>query len=224
MKAIIFDMDGVLILTEKMHYHSYCEVCKKYDCKLSQKDYNEFFAGKRTAEAFSVFLESKGKSKSLVANMVTEFRNIKRNILNNEIKKFISLRKGIKTNLRKIRHKGFKLAIATSTIKEFTDKIIKEFDLGKYFDEIITAEDVSKGKPNPQVYLLAAKRLKVDPSNCIVIEDAENGIESAKNAGMVCIAIKDKSLGKRDLSRADCTIEDLHELNDDLLNDLYHSR
>lgn len=220
MKAIIFDMDGVLILTEKMHHEVYGKVCKQHGYVLSHEDYNKYFAGKRTIEAFEGFLKSKGEDISLGPTMVKEFRAIKRDILLNKLEQFVILRKGTYDMLARLKS-DYKLAIATSTIKEFTDIIIDGLNLRRYFDIIVTAENVSKGKPDPQVYLVTAKKLKAEIKDCIVLEDAENGIESAKNAKMLCIAIKDKSLGKRNLSKADYTIEDFKELTPELIENLF---
>ncbi len=152
--------------------------------------------------------------------MTNDFRNAKKDLMKKGLRKSIPLRSGTEQLLTELK-KQYKLAIATSTIKEFTDKIVDAYDLRKYFETIVVAEDVKKGKPDPEVYLLAAKRLHVNPSNCIVIEDATNGISAAKNAKMKCIAIKDHK--GRDLSQADYIIEGFDELTSETIEKVFRS-
>ena len=88
------------------------------------------------------------------------------------------------------------------------------------FDVIVTFEDCEKRKPHPESYLITAKKLNLNPDDCIVIEDSPVGIESAKKAGMKCIAVLNKYTKKQDLSKADIIIDSPNKLNIKLLNSI----
>ena len=223
MKAVIFDLDGVLIKTEKLHFMLYGVTLQKFNLKLTKKDYNKFFSGKKTKEAFETYLRYKKKkiNSKTITMLIRFFRKMKGNILSKKLKNYVKLREGTYQLLKRLKKK-YKLALATSTIKRFTDLIINGFELRRYFDVVIYAENVKKGKPCPKVYLKAAEKLKVNPKDCIVIEDSEAGIEAAKKAGMVCIAIKDPELGKRKLSKADYIIKNFKEIDEKLIEKFQH--
>ncbi|HDP73450.1 MAG TPA: HAD family phosphatase [Candidatus Woesearchaeota archaeon] len=220
MKAVIFDMDGVLILTEKMAYKGFADVCRRHGHELSLRDYNDYFSGTRNEEAFEGFLKSKNADTYAVNQMADEFRAIKRELLTSRLKEVIILREGTKEMLERVKQAGYKTAIATSTVREFTEMIVNGLGLRKYFEKIITGNDVSRGKPDPEVYLLAAELLRAEPGECVVVEDAQNGIKSAKNAGMACIAVRDRSFGERDISLADHVIERFSEITPELIEEL----
>lgn len=223
-KALIFDMDWVLILSEDMNCKIYKDVCTNNWFKLSDISYDNFFAWTKTLEAFSSFLIYKWKKDSLLAKqMVEEFRKVKRDILFNQLTDYIFLRDGTHEMLSNLK-KEFKLAIGTSTIKEFTDQIIDALDIRKYFDVIITWEDVTKGKPNPGVYQITAKKLWSINTDCLVFEDAKNGIEAAKNAGMLCIEVKNSWFKKENDSKADYIITNFNEITPKLVNNLFNKK
>jgi beta-phosphoglucomutase family hydrolase len=205
MKAVIFDMDGVLVLTEKMHYSLYKDVLKKHGFSLTPAEYATYFAGKRTKEAFESYLHKHSYLESS-DSLVKKFRSLKRDILFNALKEYVELRKDTASLLIDLKKK-YALAIATSTIKEFTNIIVTSFNINQYFTVIVYAEDVAHGKPDPEVYLTAAKRLGISPSDCIVIEDAQNGVDAAKNAGMKCV-----SIGPSSLQHADYHVTNFKEL------------
>jgi HAD superfamily hydrolase (TIGR01509 family) len=95
----------------------------------------------------------------------------------------------------------YNVALVSSSPKPIVDIVVQRFELGKYFDRIITGDDVEKGKPDPEPYLKAAKELGVHPEECVVVEDSINGVKSAKAAGMKCIGITN-SFPREELERA----------------------
>jgi len=125
--------------------------------------------------------------------------------------------KNIIVNLKK---SGFKLALATSSLKWRADKILNILKIKDYFKVMITAEDVEKGKPNPEMFLKAAEKLNVKSEECVVIEDAVNGIQAAKNAGMKTIALLTKFHTQKEFKDADLIISSLDELNENLIKNL----
>lgn len=220
-KAIIFDMDWVLILSEEMNRKIYKDVCSSHRHPLSNEDYDTFFAWTRTLEAFEKYTSSKWKKDlSLAKQMVKEFREVKREILFNKLTDYVFLREGTHELLSKLK-KEFKLAIWTSTIKEFTDQIVDTLNIRKYFDVIVTGEDVTKSKPNPEVYEITAQKLWSKTSDILVFEDAENGIEAAKNAKMLCIEVKNEWFREQSELKAEYVISKFSEVTPKLINSLF---
>jgi HAD superfamily hydrolase (TIGR01509 family) len=215
MKAVIFDLDGVLVDTEKINFSIYRSVLERHGISLSSADYEKFMSGSRTSEAFESYL---GERKAVLnsGELVKEFRAVKRETLSSNIRQNVKLMDGANEILTDL-GKSFKLALATSTIKEFTDLIVDGFGLRKFFGEIVYAEDVKKGKPDPEVYLITAGRLKADPEDCVVVEDSPNGIKAAKNAGMKCICV---GVGNNDSSKADVVVHSLKEINKKMVEGL----
>ena len=98
------------------------------------------------------------------------------------------------------------------------------FNLGKFFKTIVSGYEVENGKPAPDIFLYAAKRLGVQPEDCIVIEDSENGIEAATSAGMKCIGFRNLNSGKQDLSSADMVMDSFSEVNYKKLRYIFYNR
>lgn len=151
---------------------------------------------------------------------VEEFRNnawaIQQELLKNEVidKNLISL-------IKELHSKKVPLAVGTSSGKHRTESILKTLKIENYFQAIITADDIKEHKPNPHVFLAAAEKLKIKPENCIVIEDAESGIEAAKRANMKAIAYLFDPSYKDRLKKADVIINSFSELNYNKLKELF---
>jgi len=108
----------------------------------------------------------------------------------------------------------YKLAVCSSTEKDFIILILTNLNVIKYFDIITGGFDVERNKPFPDVYLETAKRLKLDSKDCLAIEDSENGVIAAKEAGMNCIAVPNDYTKLHDLSKADIVLNGLSEINE----------
>jgi HAD superfamily hydrolase (TIGR01509 family) len=128
---------------------------------------------------------------------------------------------GIKKILEELKDQKIKTAVASSSSKDLIETVIKGFDLCKYFDVLISGEDVKKGKPNPDIFLHAAKKLKANIRNCIIIEDSTNGVKAAKKAGAKCIGFNNPDSHGQNLSKADIIINKFDILNYDLLKSLF---
>lgn len=212
-QAIIFDMDGTLIDLENLNYSAYAKTVQEaYGLDLSKSEYHNFFSGTKTAYGFSTFLDSKEIKNYDVDALIRDFRTDKRWHLINNIQNTVSLRERTVDLLQQCKDKEISLALATSTIKEFTDIILDHFKLRKFFDVILTAEDVQAGKPDPFIYQFAAKKLSTDTANIIVFEDSLNGIQAAKNAGILCIGLYDKNWNHEVIETADVVIENFDEV------------
>ena len=120
---------------------------------------------------------------------------------------------GLNESLSYYRQKEFKIALASSGTKKYIEMVLDRFKIKDYFDVVISGDHVKHGKPHPEVYEIALEKLGVKPSESVVLEDAEVGIESAKGAGCFCVAVTNPYTPKQDLSKADKVIHSLNEIN-----------
>jgi HAD superfamily hydrolase (TIGR01509 family) len=106
-----------------------------------------------------------------------------------------------------------KLGIASSAQKRLIDYILEKFEIKQLFDSVISADDITHGKPNPEILPVCARKLKVNPAECLVVEDSRLGVQAAKTAGMKCLGYRNPDNGKQDLSKADLITDDLSKLD-----------
>jgi len=183
-QAIIFDMDDVIIDSMKVHVKLEKAVVKKYKIKAPATVWRKF-PGWKIEEIFKYLADNYGGKKIDVRRMVKDKYVRLLKLADKDIKAITGAIKFVKQS-----HKSFaKTALVTSSEKEFCDFILKKFSLNNDFDLAITAEDFKRGKPSPEAYLKAVKLLKIKPNQAMVIEDAVNGIVSAKAAGCLAIGI-----------------------------------
>jgi HAD superfamily hydrolase (TIGR01509 family) len=118
---------------------------------------------------------------------------------------------GIPELLMKLKKEHIKTAVATSSQHALIDLVLKKAGIIGFSEALVSGEDVKIGKPAPDVFLFAAEKLKTPPSRCIVFEDSPNGIASAKNAGMLCVAYNNPNTYGRDFTLADHVIDSFSE-------------
>lgn len=202
LKAAIFDMDGTIV--DNMEYHKIA--WKRYFSELgimiSDEEFKKKISGKNNRDIFKTFLKP-----NLTQNEIDYHGKKKEEIYRNIYYPHITPIQGLNSLLKKIKTNGVKLAIATTAIKENRDFILKNLGLKKEFDLIVGNEDISNGKPHPEIYLKTAQKLGISPSRCIVFEDTPSGIKSAKKAGMKTFALS-TTHAKKDLIGADIIIND----------------
>jgi beta-phosphoglucomutase len=199
MKGAIFDLDGTLVLTNKLHLKAWKDVFKLYQITLTKDEIQEQ-AGMKCVTFIKRVL-SRRKILNLSPQRITDQKD---QLVVKSLKKSPAvLFRGAENFLKILKSKGIKLALATSASKQTALMLGKK--VIKYFDVEIFAEDVGKGKPDPEIFLKAAMKLSLKPNECIVFEDATNGIQAAKTGGFFCIA-NDNGLGQN-LSSADFIIK-----------------
>ena len=204
-KAVIWDMDGVITDTAPYHLKAWQGVFQKRGANFTEENFRHSF-GQRND---TIIRNALGKEVSqdeidVIANEKEESfrRRIRQNLkpLPGAIKLIKSLAKG-----------GVKLALASSAPIANIQLLTRGLGIDNYFASIICDQDVTEGKPNPQVFLLAAQRLGLEPKDCIVIEDAVAGVSAAKRAGMLCLAITNTH-PRASLTEADLVVNTLEEV------------
>ena len=204
-KAIIFDMDGVISDTQKLHALVEEEILRRYGVNLSPEEITQKYAGTTDREFFEKIFNDHNISVD-VENIIKEKWERMIKISKNNISPI----SGAVELIKNLRRNDFKLAIASASPHNFIKLVLEELNLKGKFDVIVSAEDVKFGKPNPEIFLLAVKKLRVKPEECIIIEDGINGIIAGKKAGMKCIWFT-KEENKTKVP-ADLIVNDLKEL------------
>ena len=204
--CIIFDMDGVLADTGPIHFNSWAKMAKEQ----AKMDFSrEFF--EETFGQQSIPITRKLVGPEIDQALVVEWANLKEQYYREMVKDKLEPLPGAIDLIKNLKKRGFKLAVGSSGPKENVELLLTTLKIKAYFDVVITAEDVKIGKPAPDVFLIIAKRLNINPEYCLVIEDAPVGIKAAKEANMCSIALTTTHT-KDELFDADFIANDLSEV------------
>ncbi len=185
-KAVIFDLDGVIIDSKKHHFAAW----KMFWAKRGVKHTKQDFLKHEGLPSSGVLIAMQGElgkriSRSEAKMLAKEKGGYYRQVAKGRLKPG----KGARKLLSALRKAGIKTAIATACSKTNMDFAMRQINLGKYFGALLCSSDVKHGKPSPDVFLKAAMKLGVKPQSCAAIEDSNHGIAAAKRAGMKCIAV-----------------------------------
>lgn len=198
-------MDGVIIESNTVlynHWNTYFN--KKFDIQLSKEEFGNQL-GRSSEEFGNYFLKKYSLNidiNELWDNLHDKYKNPR---------DIYGLKIGVEETL-KLLSMRYKIALATGAPKNIADDILIKFNIKKYFDFVIGGDEVKKGKPNPEIFLLSAKGLELEPHECIVVEDAMMGLIAAKKAGMKCIIMEDELTKYQDHSKSDVKINDFSKL------------
>ncbi|MEK7580147.1 MAG: HAD family phosphatase [Patescibacteria group bacterium] len=209
LKAIIFDMDGVITDSEPLHQESELLTLKKYNIKVPLSEWKNF-KGRTSLSIFAYIVKKFAKHPLVPEELVSYTRVVYHKIATGKIKIF----PGVKLFIKWSRKAFNKVALTTSSHKETQQLVFDKFALSSFFDLVITAEDIVNGKPNPEPYLKTIKRLKLPAEQCLVIEDSVNGVISAKKAGCMVIGITNTfSANKLKKAGADYVVKNFKEIS-----------
>jgi HAD superfamily hydrolase (TIGR01509 family) len=204
MKAVLFDMDGVLSNSEPHHVKAFKIFFKKKGIPLSKADVKDIF-GQFDDDIIRDLCKKKG-----VKCDVEKWYWEKRKIVVSLLKKMPIPSFPDAINLVKRVSRKYKVGIGTSSSREEINVVLKKLGVRKYFNRILGREDVKHHKPNPELYLKLAKELNAKPSECVVIEDSVAGVAAAKRAKMKCIAVLN-SFPQSKLKKADLIVKNLND-------------
>lgn len=212
-KAIIFDMDGVISDTQKFHAAAENKLLNKFGIDMEPEEITRMYAGISDEQMFKeIFAENNTVVKNISTIIFDKWRIMKK-ITKGKIKAVPHVIKLI----RFLKNNGLKLSIASASTKDFIEFVVSSLHIKDKFDVVVSAQEVKHGKPAPDIFLLAASKLNVQPKDCVVIEDGLSGIVAAKKAGMKSIGlVTDK---KRDLP-ADLVVSSLNQITLDQIQTL----
>ncbi|WP_235069550.1 HAD family phosphatase [Turicibacter sp. TJ11] len=182
-KAIIFDMDGLLIDSERVTFEEYCLKLKQLNYEFNEDIYRRCL-GKNKTGIYQVLLDHFGDSFPI--DSVWDDVHVS---LDHRLQQEVPLKKGIIELLTFLKERGYKTIVATSSSRQRADMILKAANLHHYFDDTICGDEVTCGKPNPEIFLTACEKLGVDPCEALVLEDSEAGIMAAHagNIDVICV-------------------------------------
>ena len=187
-KGSIFDLDGVLLSTDHFHYLAWKALADRLGIPFNEKK-NDLLRGVSRMDSLEIILGERSDEFSPEEKLAfaTEKNLTYRSYLQTLTPEFVSPE--VPETLQKLRESGLRLAVGSSS--KNTPLILEKTDLRKYFDAVSDGNNITKSKPDPEVFLKAAQFIGLDPSECVVVEDADSGIEAAKRGGFFAISIGD---------------------------------
>ncbi len=213
---MIFDLDGLLADTERLHCQAYQDALACHGALLTESEYAEHWV--RTGKGIGDWVSLHGlaldplalrayKSERYLALLTSSLRPMD----------------GALTLLKKL-HGKKTLALASSSYRDAVDAVLRGLDIVHYFAAIVSGLDVAHVKPAPDIFLAAARAVGATPSECLVLEDAEKGVLAAHEAGMTCIAVPNEHTRHHDFSRATRICASLNEITFELIEELARMR
>src|SRR5690348_16090551 len=207
--AVIFDLDGVIIDSEPVHFELEKQMLDELRVTMSSEEHNTY-VGMSSENMWETIV----KKHNLVyqpSELVQKKYSLYINHLTNEQNLYPI--KGVAELIKKLHKNNFKLIVASSSPLEVIDAVLKKFDLSNYFMATISGTQLIHSKPHPEIFLNAAKLAHSELRECVVIEDSANGVTAAKAAGMKCIGFANPNSGNQNLNKADVIIKSFEEIN-----------
>jgi len=208
MEAFIFDMDGVIIDSQPIHFEVELAGLRFFGIQKGA-DFLEKYAGMTDYEMWELIKKEYPIHETTEKILEEQIKEKIRKVRETDISPI----EGIEKLIKNLCEKKIPIAVASSSPKLLIKEILNKLALYDYFDIVLSGEEVKKGKPAPDIYLETAKLLKVNPEACVVLEDSRNGVMAAKAAGMKCIGYINPNSGRQDLSKADIVVKNICEID-----------
>jgi HAD superfamily hydrolase (TIGR01509 family) len=203
-KALIFDFDGLILDTEITMFQTWQEIFQTYGLSLSMQEWAGFLGHSADPEEPYIALEQ-----HLNRPIDREALHSMRVKHEGELLQFQEALPGVEALIHEAKSNGMKLAVASSSDRNWVTKHLSRLDLIAYFDVIKCAEDVMHTKPHPDLYIAALEALEIDADQAIVLEDSINGLKAAKAAGIFCVAVPNKITSQLQTPDADVILNSL---------------
>jgi beta-phosphoglucomutase len=210
--AVIFDMDGVLVDSYHAHYLSWLEIARPSGLTFTEAEFGATF-GRTSREIIEHFWGKGRMGQAEIAAMDAAKEAAYREIVAWDFPAM----PGAKETIAALHAAGFRLGIGSSGPPENVELVLDRLGIRPWIRAVVTGKDVTRGKPDPQVFLLAAERLGVRPPQCVVVEDAPVGIAAAHAAGMAAVGFVSAGRTREELAKADFLIQAFHELTPELI-------
>jgi beta-phosphoglucomutase len=212
-KGAIFDLDGVVVNTVPIHFKAWKRMFNEYGKKFTFQDYKDKVDGILRIDGGRAILTD------LSPDELVKATDKKQKYFLENLKKLkIPVFRTTLTLMKELKRNNIKIAVISSS--KNLPYILKKIGLSSLISTKISGNDITKGKPHPQIFLMAAKNIRVNPENCMVFEDAILGVRAAKRAKMLCVGI-DRHDSPQKLKEADRVVKDLKELNYNKLLSLF---
>lgn len=185
-KAIIFDLDGVLCFTDQYHFQAWKSVASGLGIYFDEK-INDRLRGVSRMDSLEIILERADRSYTMEEKLALAE---KKNAMYRELLHRMSpgdVSEEVRETLKELRERGYRLAVGSSS--KNAQFIMKQVDLGSCFDAVADGNDITRSKPDPEVFIKAAEKLGAAPETCAVVEDADAGIRAAKAGNMTALAL-----------------------------------
>lgn len=218
LKAVLFDMDGVIVDTEPLHRKAYFKMFKDVGINVSESLYNSF-----TGQATLPICNTLCSHFSLTSSP-EELVKIKRQHFKNlfEFDDSLELIDGVLDRIKEYHANGLTLILASSASMPNINRIFERFELDVYFKAKISGADLKASKPHPEIFIRASELADEPRENCVVIEDSTNGMKAAKAAGIFCVGFQSPNSEDQDYSLADLVVQDFEEISYDRLNAVFN--
>ena len=186
-KAILFDMDGVLIEAKEWHYEALNRALKLFGMPISRFDHLNSFDGLPTLKKLELLSLERGLPKELHEFINEMKQKFTMEIVHSRCKPtFVH-----EYALSNLKDMGYKLAVCSNSVRNTVETMMKRSALSGYLDYMMSNEDVSRGKPDPEMYVKSMEHFGLKPSECLIIEDNENGIKAARESGGHLLIVKE---------------------------------
>ncbi len=206
-RALIFDFDGLIVDTETPDFRSWQEVYREHGGELPVSVWTEYIGGSTGVFDPYDYLEAQIGHPVDRADVQAQQKRRERELFAGQ-----PILPGVEAYLAGARERSLKLGIASSSDRAWVTGHLERVGLLAAFDAILTADDVARTKPDPELFVRALEALEVEARQAIVLEDSPNGVLAAKRAGIFCVAVPNPVTRQLDLSRADLILDSLAEM------------
>lgn len=218
-RGLIFDLDGTITLTQQFHYQAFSQVFAKYGITYTEEDDLYKYAGMGSGVIFPTVFADHGLT--LTPEQIKKYSDEKKEIYDRIIhSEAIVPVAGVEDFLKRMQSRGYRMCVASGNKLESIEYLLDAIHVRTFFEFIVTNKDADKPKPSPDIFLAAAKKFGYEPEECVVFEDAVNGITAAESAGMTSVGIATR-IPEMDLRNvgADIVVNNYHELSDVMIDE-----
>jgi len=208
LKAVLFDMDGVIVDTEPLHRKAYHQMFDEVNIEVNNDLYASF-TGQSTIN-ICIRLVDVFNLKETPEHLVSLKRKHYKYLFNNDDE--LALIDGVLERIKDYHSNGVTLVVASSASMLGINQIFERFNLNQYFSAKFSGADLKKSKPHPEIFIIAAESTGFNKSECMVIEDSTNGIKAAHSAGIFCVGFKSPHSTNQDYALANIVISDFKEV------------
>lgn len=213
-RGVIFDMDGLLTDTEPVYYDIFNQILGEYGYSMTMQEYTQNICGRADMENFAYLIENYDLPIE-IQDLAAKEAVIERN----RIEQGVPLKKGVHVILSFLKENDIRIGLATSNLKEKAELILHAHGIYDFFETLVYVDEVGRGKPAPDVFLEAVRRLNLPKEDCLVLEDSVSGVQAAVNGNIPVIMVPDLKQPDEQI-RSICTAvrKDLIEVRDYIAN------